>query len=128
MGWREIRMGSWKRTKMVVNALSASLNFGTFKGYVAMHVGNSHERFMKALNKEWRDVVNNEVDLEYTKECFDLGAWTAMMRMHNGRTYFFLILTTPFDFSDYAMVKLAHEIVHLCQFRLRKILDRDVEI
>lgn len=44
------------------------------------------------------------------------------------RHLYYLISTKVFDFSDWSMVMLAHEIVHLCQFILPRILDRNKEI
>jgi len=40
---------------------------------------------------------------------------------------FYIILTEEFDFSDYAYCKLAHEVLHICQFILPDILNRDRE-
>lgn len=40
---------------------------------------------------------------------------------------FYIIIRDPFKFTDYEYCKLAHEVLHICQFMLPDILDRNKE-
>ena len=101
---------------------SATLNFGIFPGSCLLTYKWKPKDYVKNLNVDWLAPIKNELDFISS---------THMMvakRTHKGRTYFYLIINTDFKFNDYCYCKLAHEIVHLCQFHLPDLLDRDREI
>ena len=84
--------------------------------------------------KEIRERLKSESDEDWVKafdasdDFFD-GSWAIVMeREVNGIYHYFLSLHKGFRFSnDYDYCKLAHEIVHICQFALPKFMNRDVE-
>lgn len=63
-----------------------------------------------------------------TDDFFD-GSWgVAMERSVDGYYHYFLSLHKGFKFSSpYDYCKLAHEVLHLCQFALPKFINRDLE-
>lgn len=108
-----------------------TLDAGIFPCKVLFSVAVTHEEILSKLKKnksmDWHDCVANEVD--YYKLPYWAGKRVYRHTKNNTeRTYFLLHIGRPFDFSDWDMVMLAHECVHLCQFILKEILDRDREI
>lgn len=67
------------------------------------------------------------------KKLFDSCGYLACKRIIKNvktgetKTLFYIFIKGEFKFTDYEMVKLAHECLHICQFSLPDILDRDKE-
>lgn len=105
----------------------AILNFGSFSGDICFSAGYSHEELLAALKRKrktalafscahHKDLFHPQCALETSVD--DDGVITY---------YYFIFIEAEFDFSDHDMVMLAHEVLHVCQFRLPKMLDRDRE-
>ena len=43
------------------------------------------------------------------------------------KTFYFIIFMEVFDFSDWHYIKLAHECLHICQFFLPTVSQREQE-
>ncbi len=105
------------------------LNTGIFSATILFSHGFSYKEIMKALKKtkakEWYDGIYEDKVLLESGKSFALGREVT----ENGvsKKLFYIILTEEFDFSDYAYCKLAHEVLHICQFILPDILNRDRE-
>lgn len=54
-------------------------------------------------------------------------AGMALYRVIKSEHLYYLIMPNPFAFTDHEMITLAHECLHLVQYRLDGILDRDRE-
>lgn len=114
------------------------LNNGCYPGTVLFSFGNSYDEIMYYLKHLPEDFQGWNISLSEDRDLIQGGTFFALRRSveerddqtgeyFNKRIFFFLIITGEFDFSDYAFCKLAHEVVHLCQFFLPDVLDRDVE-
>lgn len=108
------------------------VNFGTFPGSIMFICGftyeETHTLLKKKKNFEWLDVF------ETTKQYFDNNnSGFASKRISEHKTtgqqryYYFIYLRDRFDFSDRSNIILAHEIIHICTYHLKDMLDIVVE-
>jgi len=116
------------------------LNFGIFPGTVLFAHGMGYDELAATIrknykSKRWKDEHNFwEFAISGDKKLIDSGSHFALKRECENpktgqtKTFYYLIIKRPFDFSDYDYCILAHEILHLCQFHLPDILNRDREI
>jgi hypothetical protein len=105
------------------------MEFGTFPGGFLFCSGYTYDEAMDMFKKRryspaWKNV------LESTKEnwCNKNWGFAARRVLEHKKTgdtkdYYLIVITRPFDFSDYAMTGLAHECLHLVSYYLRNILD-----
>lgn len=107
------------------------LDMGIFPGTILFAHGFSYDDLISLLNKkkinEWIAPIVGE------KELIDSAHNLAMKReMFNPKTgeskTFYYILIKEFKFTDFCYCKLAHEILHITQFHLPDILNRNKEI
>ena len=100
------------------------INFGIFPGIISFTCGYTIKQIKKIYNgqgcKDWTAALK---DVELVDSCLGM----AMHRIHKGSNYWYCILRDPFTFTDQEMVTLSHEVLHLVQFRLNGVLDRDRE-
>lgn len=99
---------------------------GMFPASIMFSCGFRYDELTKLINKKkatgWLRALSED------KTLIDAGKWFALKRGVHGVTYFYIILTEPFDFKDYSYCcKLAHEVLHICQFFLPDVLNRDRE-
>lgn len=105
------------------------LNTGIFPATICFSHGFSYKQIMKILKKTkagiWYDGIYDD------KELIEAGTYFALGRkvIKDGKPVrlFYIIITDEFSFSDYDYCKLAHEVLHICQFVLPDILNRDRE-
>ena len=101
------------------------LNTGIFPATVCLIIGMNYKETCRELRKigaiEWIGGIGNDKDL------FDRAKYLAMFRPFNGKHLYYISMR-DFDFSDYDMCKIAHEVLHICQFFLPDVLDRNREI
>lgn len=106
------------------------ISFGIFPGYLMFVHDFKHSDIIKELDKlkaeDWKSGI------EYEEDFVDNGCWKAMYRevintKGISKKLFYLIIPEQFDFSDYDYARLAHEILHICQFYLPDVLDRNKE-
>lgn len=128
------------RKNKTKNKTIAFLNMGNYPGTVMFSVGFSYPELIKQLQKNyktgywkpedgckmWLQAIEN--DKELNKD-----TWFALHRKLYHKKFpeknlFYILILRPFDFSDGDMCKLAHECLHICQFYLPDILDRNREI
>lgn len=79
------------------------------------------EELDKNENKEWANGIREAGNL------ISNANWIALHRESEGIHLFYIIIKPLFDFSDKHMCYLAHECLHICQFFLKDILDRNRE-
>lgn len=106
------------------------LDTGIFPATVLFSCGFTYEEIIKLLKKseakDWLDGFQGG-ETKQIMEC-----WCAMRRdIENTKTgekkTMFYIIIDGFDFSDMDYCKLAHEVLHICQFFLPDALDRNKE-
>lgn len=107
------------------------LDSGIFPATVMLICGFNHDEVMTHLKKTksgtWITAIEGE------KEFFDSSTWMAARRTIENkrtketRTHYYIYLKDKFDFSDHSMCCLAHEVLHICQFFLPDVLDRNKE-
>lgn len=106
--------------------------FGIFPAGVSFCCGFTYDEIIGQLKKEkcqeWITPIEGE------REFIDSRSWKALHRTVENtvtkqqRSYFYLIIPERFDFTPYSYCKLAHEVLHICQFFLPDVLDRNREI
>lgn len=103
-----------------------SVNTGIFPAIVLLCHGLSYDDIIKLLNRknsiEWKNALLDD------KELIDSGEYFALKRYYNNKKYYYIIIKDKFLFEDYDYCQLSHEVVHICQFLLPDLLDRDREI
>lgn len=116
------------------------LNMGCYPGTVLFSVGFSYKELKNTIDKQykigrWKDEdrlwlrgIENEDKLLNSGTYFALKRELINEKIGLEKTLYYIIITEQFKFTDYEMCKLAHEIIHICQFFLPDILDRNKEI
>jgi hypothetical protein len=93
--------------------------------------GFTYDEIMKLLKQ--KKAVEWEEGLRWDKGLIDKGTWFGLARTVENekkdgyRHLYYVIIKPSFDYSDYEYCKLAHEVLHICQFLLPDILNRDRE-
>lgn len=105
-------------------------NFGSFPGYWVYIQNFSHKEIMRHLKKvkaeEWR-VALDEPGLFGIGPC-RAGRRDVRLPGRSLKNLFFIIMPDGVDPTDPEdMIRLAHECVHICQFYLPEVLDRNKE-
>lgn len=119
---------SKKKSKRVLTWIDT----GIFPATVLFTCGYKYDEIVKTLKKE--DAQDWVEGISGCKELIDDGHWFGLKRTFTNietkevQYFFYIILINKFDFSDDHYCKLAHECLHICQFLLPEILDRDREI
>jgi hypothetical protein len=106
------------------------VNMGIFPCVVMFSVGNTRDQICKYLKKIGADGWLRAIE----DVPIDPGCWYGLkrdvenLRTKETTTYLFII-APRFEFLDDDFVKLAHEILHVCQFYLPDVnVNRDKEI
>lgn len=107
-----------------------TLNAGIFPFKIMLSSGFTYDEIMKELKKQkcdqWLAGLKEEKALIDGGKNFDIKR-TVQHKKYGEATLFYIIFIKPFDFSDWYMCALAHEVLHITQFMLPEILDRDRE-
>jgi hypothetical protein len=100
------------------------IDFGIFGGRVSFACGYSIKQLHAFYKKEdCNDWAGGLRGVYMPDSCRGI----AMQRKYKGKWLWYLILKDPFGFTDEEFITLAHECIHLVQFRLKDVLDRDRE-
>lgn len=106
------------------------LNTGIYPGTIMFSSGFTYDELFQLLKKkkatEWWRGIEGEKDL------IDAGNYFALHRIIKKPdgleiNLFYIILVEEFNFTDFEYCKLAHECLHIVQFHLPAILDRNRE-
>ncbi len=116
-----------RRVKKVIHFLDT----GIFHAAILFSCGYSHQELLYTLNRKklsnWAEpIIGNTAPPKGSKYCA-LKRELENTRTGEVKTFFYIILTEQFTFTDWDYVMLAHEVLHICQFMLKDILDRDRE-
>ena len=110
------------------------LNTGIFSATILFSCGYSYDELAKFLKKrkadDWLAGISVPDDIELIKKSFGLAMKREVYNKKSGveKTFFYLYLRDSFTFTDYEYCVLAHEIIHILQFMLPCLLDRNTEI
>lgn len=102
------------------------LNCGIFPPIIMFSCGFTYDEIVTSLNKTKtgkRWIPGFECEKHLVKEA----EWLAIKSTYNKRKYFYIYLKNPFDYSDEHYSKLAHEVLHICQWTLPDLLVRERE-
>lgn len=107
------------------------LNMGCYPGYTLfIHnftVDEVLAQLKKRKSKDWyQGVLQNRTTFDSANF---LAIGTELLNDKTGESVklYYIMLKKEFDFSDYHYSVLAHEVLHICQFYLPAILDRNRE-
>ena len=113
------------------------IDFGIFPGYCMFSVGFTYDEIIKELtelkSKNYNDIDNWIDGLQNDKKLIDSGKNFGLSRtLENTKTketkkLSYILLVDKFGFTDYEMCKLAHEVLHICQFTLPDFMDVERE-
>lgn len=104
---------------------------GMFNGTLCFCVGFKYDELIEMFKKKkavgW-DIALRD-DRKLISEAFAVAMGRTLENQKTGKKiqYYYLYLRDCFDFSDYSYCVLAHEILHICQFFLPEVLDRNKE-
>lgn len=105
---------------------------GMFNGSLCFSCGFSYDEiikhFAKTKAKEWAVAIS--LDKKMVDDGFAFGMERTCENIKTGKTqkFYFLILKEPFEYTDRQYCVLAHELIHILQFYLPGVLDRNMEI
>lgn len=108
------------------------LNTGIFPATILFSQGFSYDEINKMLTQkkafDWKMGISNDKALIDGGKNFALHR-TIYRKSNNTDEVelFYIIFRDCMTFTDYEYCKLAHEILHICQFLLPAILNRDRE-
>lgn len=109
------------------------INCGIWPTSFMLSVGFTYDEIIKHCKRlkalGWHEALAESKDVINSNKHFGCAL---KQEVHNNKTntttaYYYIILRQPFDFSDWSMAALAHEVLHLCQFMLKDILDMERE-
>jgi hypothetical protein len=110
-------------------SLVHTIDSGIWGFKVLFSVGYTYDELTSELKKQKCD--GWLLGLRDDKELIDSGDYFALGRypIIDGKKYYhyYIILSKSFDFSDEEVIKLAHEVLHICQFALSGLLNMDNE-
>lgn len=108
-----------------------TINTGIFPFNVLFCYNFSYEGIISTLKEngdtEWYTGIDDAEELLNNGSYFGLHRHIENIKTKESRHLFYIILTKPFKFKDEDYCTLAHEVLHICQFMLPIILNRDNE-
>lgn len=106
------------------------LNTGIFPVTILFSCGFDYEEIVSICREQGGDewAIGIEEDRQLISEGTKLALRRDIIREGDkDLVLFYIILRDCFDFTDYSYCTLAHEVLHICQFMLPDILDRNRE-
>lgn len=110
----------------------AWIDAGIFPATIMFSCGFKYGEINKLLTKkrahDWKTGISEDKGLIESGENFALDRTIYDTKnSKNKKRVFYIIFTEQFKFTDYEFCKLAHEVLHICQFALPDFLNRDRE-
>lgn len=108
------------------------IDCGIFPGDILFACGMSHAEIVKYLSKsgdkEWISGLSEyQIRIDDNLSMGDAICVTVENQRTREIRHLQYIILTKFNFSDYHYCILAHEVLHICQFYLKDILNRQNE-
>ena len=108
------------------------LDTGIFPSTIMFSHNFTYDEITKLLKRkkayDWLAGIINEKVLFESGNCLALRKDIETVKKTKQKTLLYIHLPTQFQFTDYDYCKLAHEVLHICQFMLPDILDRNKEL
>lgn len=110
------------------------INSGIFYANILFIYNYEHDEAIKALKKEkchdWIAGLEDIKDLFDQTNCSNFAAYRSIYnkKTNEDKQLYYIVRQKKFNFTDDDYCVLAHEVVHLCQFILRDILNRNKEV
>lgn len=113
----------------------AFLDHGIFPGHTCFCVGYNYDEIIFELNKMygrkkdrfWVTGIMDDKELIDSGDNFGLRREIENLKTGERKDFYYVILK-KWEWSDEDYCKLAHEFLHICQFFLKRVLDRNKEI
>ncbi len=107
-------------------------NMGTLPGYVMISCGYNYKQITRKLIKmkyrSWAKALSVHKEVINQSSQVACRAKNKSSKTGQVRHYYYIILQRKFKFTDEDYAMLAHEVLHICQFYLPDILNRDREV
>lgn len=104
------------------------LDTGIFPATILFSVGFKYDELMPLIKKGgWAEGIKADKNLIDSGEYFALGRYLESIKTGKQCQYYYIIITEQFRFTDYNMCRVAHEVLHICQFFMKDILDMERE-
>lgn len=104
---------------------------GIFPATIMLASGMSYDEIIKNLKQdnryEWASGLKDDKSLIDSGSCLALKRTVENSLTKEQKILFYIIIKGNFAFTDYDYCMLAHEVLHICQFLLVDILDRNRE-
>jgi len=110
------------------------LNTGIFSATILFSCGYTYDELSKFLKRrkaeDWHLGISDASDIQLIKNSFAVGMERRICNNKTGdeKILYYLYIRDSFTFTDYEYCVLAHEIIHILQFMLPRLLDRNIEI
>lgn len=106
------------------------IDFNLFPTSVMLSCGFSYEELLQKFGRRFPTWVKPLADcINEFETCWGFVHSNVWVDKDGQRkAHYWLIIKDPFDFTDEAMVNLAHEVLHVVQFVLSDKINRDREI
>jgi hypothetical protein len=105
--------------------IMTSIDFGVYPGKCLFVYGYSYKQMIKELKKQkCKELVAGIAD---EKAFINSAEYCALHRKVGGSHLYYIIINRKFKFTDEHYATIAHECLHICQFYLPRILDRNRE-
>lgn len=110
------------------------LNTGIFSATILFSCGYTYDELSKFLKRrkadDWLLGISDVEDIRLIKNSFGIGMERRICNDKTGdeKILYYLYIRDSFTFTDYEYCVLAHEIIHILQFMLPRLLDRNNEI
>jgi len=107
------------------------LDTGIFPATVMFSCGFKYIEIMKMLKQKkaehWISGISEDKALIENGNYLALKREIENLKTKECKTLYYIIINEDFNFTDYEYCKLAHEVLHICQFFLPDCLDRNRE-
>jgi hypothetical protein len=107
---------------------------GIFPGTVLFSMGYKPLELAKILKElygekdDWTIALSDQIErLDSTTAWYALRRDMEITSTGEKRIFFYILIPDVFDFSDYDYIRLAHEVLHICQYHLPDLLNRNEE-
>lgn len=120
-----------KKKKSKGVSMFTTIDFGTYSGKIVFACGYSPKELIKEFKKQkcqdWAKGLKT-CSIDFDDSCVGFARCLTIQYKGKEVTLYYLILKDPFTFNDEQYITLAHECLHLVQFRLIELMNRDNEI
>lgn len=103
-----------------------TIDMGIFQGTIFFSCGYSIKALKKSLKKTENHDWNKGLK-KYNEYCSGVTIRSKFKYKGEKRTYYYVILPERWTGTDHEYVTLAHELIHVVQYKLTPLLNRDNE-